>query len=120
MCGTDLVAGQSVGPEVGGALVEFFPVLNADAVDNQVAVQMVGVDVGGHQHLKAGELPPGQFQRNGVGLLGCQVIRFRKGLDEVVVLPPIRFTEPLLGKLHLCEGGLGGAVPASHQPLSFP
>ena len=119
MGGTDLVAGQPVGLEVGGALMELPAVLEADAVDDQVAVQMVGVDVGSHQHLKAGKFPLGQLQSNGVGLLGRQVICFREGLDEVVVLPPVRFPIPLLGEPHLGESGLSGAVPAGHQPLPF-
>lgn len=62
---------------------------------------MVGVDVGCHQYLEVGELTLDQFQRNGVGFLGRQVICLCKGLDEVVVLPPIDFAVPLLGELHL-------------------
>ena len=120
MGGTDFIAGQPVGLEVGGALMELPAVLEADAVDDQVAVQMVGVDVGSHQHLKAGKFPLGQLQSNGVGLLGRQVICFREGLDEVVVLPPVGFSKPLLGEPHLGEDGLSSAVPAGHQPLSFP
>ena len=69
---------------------------------------------------KLGELPLGQFQSDGVGLLGRQVIRLCKGLDEVVVLPPVRFSKPFFGELHLGEDRLGGAVPAGHQPLSLP
>ena len=111
MGGADLVTGQPVSLEVGGALMELPAVLEADAVDDQVAVQMVGVDVGSHQHLKAGKFPLGQLQSNGVGLLGRQVICFREGLDEVVVLPPVRFPIPLLGEPHLRAGTLGGAVP---------
>ena len=120
MGGTDLIAGQPVSLEVGGALVEFPAVPEADTVYHQVIVQVIGVDVGGHQYLEAGKLPPDQLQSNGVNLLGRQVICFREGLDEVVVLPPVRFPIPLLGEPHLGEGGLGGAVPASHQPLPLP
>ena len=120
MGGTDLIAGQPMGLEVGGALVELPAVLEADAVDDQVAVQMVGVDVGSHQHFEVGKLPLDQLQSNGVGLLGRQVICFREGLDEVVVLPPVCFPKPLLGELHFRESRLGGAVPAAHQPMSFP
>ena len=101
MGGTDLIAGQPMGLEVGGALVELPAVLEADAVDDQVTVQMVCVNVGGYQHLEVGELPLGQFQRNGVGLLKRQVIRLREGLDEVVVLPPVDFAVSLLCELHL-------------------
>ena len=69
------ITGQPVSLQVGGALMEFLPILEADAVDDQVAVQMVGVDVGGHQHLEIWQLPLDQLQSNGVGLLGRQVIR---------------------------------------------
>ncbi len=120
MGGADRIAGQPVGLEVGGALMEFPAVLEADAVDDQVAVQMVGVDMSGHQHLEVRELPPGQLQSDGVDLLGRQVVRLREGLDEVVVLPSVRFPVPLLGEPHLRAGTLGGAVPAGHKPLSFP
>ena len=81
---------------------------------------MVGVDVGCHQHLEVRELPLGQLQADGVGFLGRQVVLLAEGLDEVVVLPPVCFPKPLLGELHFREGRLGGAVPAAHQPLSFP
>ena len=120
MGGTELIVGKPVGLEVGGALVKFLAVLERDAVDDQVAVQMVGGHVGGHQHLEVRELPLDQFQSNGVGLLGRQIVCLREGLDEVVVLPPVRFPESLLGELHLGEGGLSDAVPACHQPLPFP
>ena len=112
MGNTDLVAGQPVGLQVGGTLVKLPAVLKADAVDDQVTVRMVGVDVGGHQHLEAGKFPPGQLQSNGVGLLGRQVICFREGLDEVVVLPAICFNEPLLGELYLLPRRRGSTVLA--------
>ena len=114
------ITGQPVSLQVGGALMEFLPILEADAVDDQVAVQVVGIDVGGHQHLEVWKLPLGQLQADGVGLLGRQVVRLCEGLDEVVVLPPVRFPIPLLGEPHLGEGGLGGAVPAAHQSLPLP
>ena len=109
-----------MGLQVGGTLMELVTVLERDAVHHQVVVQVIGVYVGGHQHLEVRELPLGQLQADGVNFLGRQVVLFAEGLDEVVVLPPIRFPVPLLGELHLGEGRLGGAVPAGHQPLSFP
>ena len=101
MGGTDLIVDDPVGLQVSGVLVKFFAVPETNAVDDQVTVQMVGVNMGSHQHLKVWELPPGQFQSDGVGLLGRQVICLREGLDEVVVLPPVDFAVPLLGELHL-------------------
>ena len=46
------ITGQPVGLQVGGILVEFFPILEADTVYYQVIVQVVGVYVGGYQHLE--------------------------------------------------------------------
>ena len=54
--GTDFIAGQPVGLQVGGTLVEFAAILKADTVHHQVAVQMVGVNMGSHQHLEVWEL----------------------------------------------------------------
>ena len=110
--GTDIIIGQPVGLQVRGTLVELAAVPEADTVHDQVAVQNVGVDVGCHQHLEVRELPLGQLQADGECLLGRQVIRCREGLDEVVILPSICFSEPLFGELHFREGGLGGTVPA--------
>ena len=100
--------------------MELVTVLERDAVHHQVVVQVIGVYVGGHQHLEVRELPLGQLQADGESFTGRQVILLTEGLDEVVVLPPVRFPIPLLGELHLGEGRLGGAVPTAHQSLSFP
>ena len=116
----DLIVDGPMSLQISGALVELFSVPEADAVHDEVTVQMVCVDVSSDQHLEIGELPLGQFQSDGVGLLGRQVIRLCEGLDEVVVLPPVRFSKPFFGELHLGEDRLGGAVPAGHQPLSLP
>ena len=66
----EFIVGYPVGLQIGGTLVEFAAILKADAVHHQVAVQMVGVNMGSHQHLEAWELALNQSQRNGVGLLG--------------------------------------------------
>ena len=120
MGSADLIVDGPMSLQISGALVELFSVPEADAVHDEMTVQMVCVDVSSDQHLEIGELPLGQFQSDGVGLLGRQVIRLCEGLDEVVVLPPVRFPIPLLGEPHLGESGLSGAVPAGHQPLPFP
>ena len=120
MGSADLIVDGPMSLQISGALVELFSVPEADAVHDEMTVQMVCVDVSSDQHLEIGELPLGQFQSDGVGLLGRQVIRLCEGLDEVVVLPPVRFSKPLLGELHLGEDRLSDAVPSGHQPLSFP
>ena len=100
MGSTYFIIGHPVGLQVSGTLVEFAAILKADTVHHQVAVQMVGVHMGSHQHLEVWELTLNQFQPNGVGLLGRQVIRLRKGLHEVIVLSAVCLMEPLLGELH--------------------
>lgn len=120
MGGTDLVTGQPVGLEVGGALVELAAVQEADAVHHQVVVGMGRVHMGGHQYLEAREFLPGQLQTHGVELLGRQAVLFPEGLDEVVVLPSVRFPIPFLGEPHLGIDALRGTIPARHQLLSLP
>ena len=118
--GADLVAGQPVGLEVGGALVEFAAVLEADTVHHQVVVQVDGIHVGSHYYLEVRELPLGQLQAYSVELLGCQSVLLPEGLDEVVVLPSVRFSIPFLGEPHLGIDALCGAVPTRYQLLSLP
>lgn len=118
--GTDIIVGQPVGLQVGGTLVELAAVPEADTVHDQMAVQNVGVDVSRHQRLEVRKLPLSQLQSDGVGFRGRQIVLLTGGLDEVVILPSICFPEPLLCELHFREDGLGGTVPAAHQPLSFP
>ena len=108
----DFIIGQPLGLQVGGTLVELAAVPEADAVHDQVAVQKVGVDVGCYQRLEVRKLPLSQLQSDGAGFLGRQIVLLTEGLDEVVILPPICFPEPLLCELHFRAGGLGGAVPA--------
>ena len=120
MGNTYFIIGHPVGLQVSGTLVEFAAILKADAVHHQVAVQMVGVNMGSYQHLEVWELTLNQFQRNGVGLLGRQIIRLRKGLHEVIVLSAVCLMEPLLGELHFGADTLGGTVPAGDQPTIFP
>ena len=43
MGGADLIIGLAVLQQIVGALVELFPVLNADAVDHQVVMNVVGI-----------------------------------------------------------------------------
>ena len=48
----DLIVGQPVGLQVGGALVEFLSILKADTIHHQVVVQVVGIHMGCYQHLE--------------------------------------------------------------------
>ena len=96
-------------------LVELSATLTADAVHHQMVVEVAGVHVGGDHHLIVGKRSLCQFQTDGVSLLGCEVVIFGEGLDEVVELPAVRFSEPLLGGHHLQVGRLRYAVAPGDQ-----
>ena len=107
---TDFIVGLTVGQQIVSTLVEFFPVYTADAVDHQMVVDVVGIYMSGDHHLEAGELPLGQLQPDGVCFLGRDRIVLSKGLDEVVELPAVRFSELLLGGEHFRVGRLWNTV----------
>ena len=79
----NLVVDLSVCQQIIGTLVELVSVAKADAVDHEMVVQMVGVNVCGDHHLEVRELPLGKLQTDGVDLLGCDIVIGREGLDEV-------------------------------------
>lgn len=112
---TDFIVGLTVSQQIIGALVELLSVYIADAVDHQMVVDVAGVHVGGDHNLEAWELPLGQLQPDGVSLCRCDGIVLCEGLDEVVELPSIGFSELLLSGEHLGVGGLGNTVVSDHQ-----
>ena len=83
---TDLIVHLSVHQQIAVTLVELVAILEADAVDHQMVVQMARVNVGGNYHLEVWELPLRKFQTDGIDLLWCKIIIRREGLDEVVEL----------------------------------
>ena len=83
--------------QVSCVLVEFPAVHTAHRVDYQVVMQMARIDMCRHQYFKIGELFFGQLHSYGVGQLRRQPIPLRKGLDEMIELPPLRLMKALLG-----------------------
>ena len=75
MSDADLIVGHPMRLQVRSTLMELMTIPEADAVYHQVVVQMVRVHMSCHQYLEIWELPLGQLQADGVGLLGRQVIR---------------------------------------------
>ena len=104
-----------MGQQVIRTLVELLPVDTTDAVDYQMVVEVVGVHMGGDHDLEAGKFSLGQLQPDGVSLCRCDGIVLCEGLDEVVELPSIGFSELLLSGEHLGVGGLGNTVVSDHQ-----
>ena len=120
MGGADFIVDGPVGLQASGALVEFFPVQETDAVDDQMAMQVVGVDVVATSTSGLGNSRWASSKAMAWASWGVRSSRLCKGLDEVVVLPPVVFGKPFFGELHLGEDRLGSAVPAGHQPAVSP
>lgn len=86
--------------EICGVLVQLFAVLAAHAVDHQMVMKMVCVQVCCHDYLKIWELLLRELHADGVDLLWRQPVLRREGLDEVIELSAIRFSKLLFGCHH--------------------
>lgn len=63
--------------------MQFLPILEADAIDEKMGVDVVAVHVGADQHLASPEILR-QFQRGGVGSRWVNFLTCREGLHHVV------------------------------------
>lgn len=96
--------------------VVLFACVRADGIDDEVGMDMLPVGVGGHHHLEALELLC-QFQGNLMGGLGCQLLLWVEGLDQLIELPSLRFFVEPLGVQELPEGSLRHTVhPCDQRP----
>ena len=112
---TDFIVDFSVEDQIAWPMVELASVLAADTVYHEVVVQMTRINVGGNHYLEVRELPLGKLQTDGVDLLGRDIVLGGEGLDEVVELHPIGFSETIFGSDHFDERGLRDAVVAGDQ-----
>ena len=90
--------------EICGVLVQLFAVLAAHAVDHQMVMKMVCVQVCCHDYLKIWELLLRELDSDGVDLLVPQIIIPRNGLHKIVELSSVYFLDLLLGNHHLKVG----------------
>ena len=120
MLQTQLIRQLSQAAKGIGALPEHFPALPAHRVDNKVRVDVLGVQVGGDQHLAVRPGFCGELFRQLVGLFpGDHLVR-RKGLDVVVEPDGAVLAAGVPGGLELPVGQLWRAVlPADQLPVIF-
>ena len=113
----DLIIDLPMPLEICGVLVQLFAVLAAHAVDHQMIMKMVCVQVCCHDYLKIWELLLRELHADGVDLLWRQPVLRREGLDEVIELSAIRFSELLFGCHHFQVRCPCHAVVSRHHPL---
>lgn len=118
MGNTNFIVGLAVFEQVVRTLMELSSALATNAVHYQVVVEVVGVQVRCHHHLKVRELTLGQLQPDGVGLLRCEGIRFSEGLHKVIKPSAIHFLKPPFRRYHLDIGRLWNAIVISDEPES--
>ena len=93
------------------------PVLEADRVQHQVAVDMLAVDVSCYNYLVIIERFLRKLHRNFVCEFGLDLISTREALHQMIVQPPVRLVVEILGCGHLIESSLGRAVDSCHESL---
>ena len=94
----DFVADLPELPQGGGSLAELHPGFEADGVDHEVGMDMLGIAVGGHLHLMPRPGFGSELQTDGVCLLIADILPGRKGLNILVEIDAVQ----------LVVGGLGG------------
>ena len=115
MLQTQLIRQLSQAAKGIGALPEHFPALPAHRVDNKVRVDVLGVQVGGDQHLAVRPGPRCELPGQLVGLFpGDHLVR-RKGLDVVVEPDGAVLAAGGPGGLELPVGQLWRAVLPAYQ-----
>lgn len=92
VCYTNLVTDLPKLPQGIGRLPQLPSGFKADRVDHKVGMDMLGIAVGGHQHLMSWPRLGSELQTNGMGLLIGDVFLGRKGLYILVEVDSIQLT----------------------------
>ena len=115
MCHTKLIGQLPQAAKGIRTLPEHFAALPAHRVDDEVGVDVLGVQVGGDEHLAVRPGFCGELFRQLVGLFpGDHLVR-RKGLDVVVEPDGTVLAAGIPGGLELPVSQLGRAVLATDQ-----
>ena len=98
-------------------LAELHPGFEADGVDDEVGVDVLGIAVGGYLYLVSWPCLRREFQTDGMGLLVGDIFSGRKGLDILVEVDPVQLVIGGLGGQEFRKGVGTAAVHAAHKPL---
>lgn len=101
-----------------GILPEFPSVNMADGVDYKVGVDVLGITVGGHQHLMSRPSLRCKRSGDGMGLAIGDILSGGEGLDILIEVDAIHFAVGMLGGEELRDGIQSVAADAADIPLS--
>lgn len=112
VCGADLIAELAQLLQRTGMLAQLVPRLEADAVDDEMGMDMGRVAVGSDQHLVSRPGANGKLQRDGIGFFIRNVFLRREGLDVLIEVHAASFVIRLLGQHEFRKGIFTAAVDA--------
>ncbi len=90
--------------------MQLFPILEADRVDDDMRVEVVGIIVCGDDTFVVGEQPFGKLTGNFISLPRRNVLLIRERMDVMKEIDAICFLEGLLGRHHLKVAGVGSTI----------
>ena len=114
MLHTDLVADLPELPQSGGCLAELHSRFEADGVDHEMGVDMLGIAVGGYLHLMPRPSLGCKFQTDLVSLLISDLLLGRKGLHILVKIDTVHLVISGLGSQKFQEGIRAVTVQSGH------
>ena len=114
----DIVADHPQELQGIGVLMKLQSCLEVHGVDDEVTVYMVGIAVGGDEHLRTGPSTGSELQGNFMCLLVGDILRGREGLDILVEVDAAHFAVGGLGRFELQNGIHPIAVDTADKPLA--
>lgn len=120
MCCTQFVADGAELFESIGILPQLVAICEADGVDDEVGVDVLGIAVGGHPHLVSGPGAGSELPGNLMSFLIGDVLSRREGLDILIKVDAIHLAVSRLGRFKLQNGIAPIAVDAADEiPLGL-
>ncbi len=98
-----------------GILPKLSPSLEIHRVNDEMAMHMIGIAVGGDQDFRTGPGSGGELLGNLMGLLGCDPFLGREGLDILIKVNAVHLAVGCLGSLELQNGIQSVAVNAADE-----
>ncbi len=115
MCLTDIVTDQAEKLQRVGILPELPPGFKVHRVDDEMAMHMVSIAVGGDQDFRTGPSTGSKFQSYFMCLLGCDLFPGKEGLNILIEGDAVHLAVGCLGSLELQNGISSVAVDTADE-----